>query len=134
MSIYKDKMQSSDEKSENDSSFDNNTPNDALTESNIAMFGVNKSLQPKFIEKIYFKYAKPSGEKKHRTYVFNLRENVNSEKMPEVIKLLKKSLGTSHSVKILDDKETYSFCGDLKDRIMRILINNNVVTKDAFKK
>lgn len=84
------------------------------------------------VKKIEFKYIK---EKRcMRTYVLNLEHFVQEEKdREELMTKLKKALGTACVYKETDFGFGYGVSGDFSVKIKAYLIDNKIVTKDAFK-
>jgi uncharacterized protein YeeX (DUF496 family) len=82
--------------------------------------------------KIMFKMVKE--QRATRTYIFNLDKHLDEKKLEILIKNLKQSLGTSCIKKTVDGALGFGFNGDLEKRLYDYLINNNILSKDAFKK
>ncbi len=83
-------------------------------------------------KKIEFKFVKE--KRASRTYVLNLEHYVNDPvKLELLLKNIKKSMGTGCIKKETEFGLGYGFNGDLKNRIIQYLIENEIVTKNAFK-
>ena len=83
-------------------------------------------------KKIEFKLLKE--KKASRTYVLNLEHYVTDPaKLELLLKNIKKSMGTGCIKKETEFGLGYGFNGDLKNRIVQYLIDNEIVPKNAFK-
>ena len=84
------------------------------------------------VKKIEFKHIK---EKKcMRTYILNLEHFVpNDTDRTDLMTKLKKALGTACVYKETEFGPGYGFSGDFTVKIKTYLINNKIMTKDAFK-
>ncbi len=87
-------------------------------------------------KKIEYKLIKE--KRATRTYVLNLEHYISDKtKLDATLKNLKKSMGTACVKK--EEKDTgntgiwYGFNGDLKTRITKYLVDNDIVPKTAFK-
>ena len=83
-------------------------------------------------KKIEFRYIKE--KRTSRTYIFNLDHYIkDDEKVKLLLISLKKTLGTACIKKENEFGVGYGFNGDFTARITQYLIDNKIVTKDAFK-
>lgn len=87
---------------------------------------------PVEVKKIEFKHIK---EKKcMRTYILHLEQFVQDEAARnDLMTKIKKALGTACVHKETEFGPGYGFSGDFTVKIKAYLIDNKIVTKDAFK-
>lgn len=102
---------------------------DFLKKNDVSLTG---QAPPTEVKKIEFKHIKE--RKCMRTYILNLDQFVPDEKVREdLMTKLKKALGTACIGHETEFGFGYGFNGDFTVKIKAYLINNKIVTKDAFR-
>lgn len=83
----------------------------------------------KKIELKFFKEKRTS-----RTYIYNMENYITEpEKLADIMKNIKKSLGTACTYKKTEFGKGYGFNGDLRTRIAKELIDTGMIKNEDFK-